>query len=142
MPTRLQGSANDPPPRVSCHLTCDKRRPHQAKARTNCRQVQHVIILATVDTADVAEALDLAWRAFRKVAGEDLAGWDLASAAAEVRPAAPLGTVRPLRGDQRGDNAPQEGDAAAELAQSRRGADDDTEPASADVPAAGGHVNA
>ena len=46
-----------------------------------------------------------------------------------------------LRGDQRGDNAPWDGDAAAELAESRRGADDHTEPASADVPAAGGHVN-
>ena len=47
-----------------------------------------------------------------------------------------------LRGDQRGDDAPWDGDAAAELTEPRRGADDDTEPASADVPAAGGHVNA
>jgi hypothetical protein len=47
-----------------------------------------VVIVATVDAADVAEALDLAWKAFRKAAG-DLAGWDLASATAEVRPQAP-----------------------------------------------------
>jgi hypothetical protein len=38
MPTRLQGSANDPPPWVCCHLTCDKQRPYPARARANCRQ--------------------------------------------------------------------------------------------------------
>jgi hypothetical protein len=42
----------------------------------------------------------------------------------------------------RGDGAPGEGDAAAELAEPRHGADDDAEPASTDVPAGGGHVNA
>jgi len=47
-----------------------------------------------------------------------------------------------LRGDQRGDDAPWDGDAAAELAEPGRGADHDTEPASPDVPPAGGHVNA
>jgi len=47
-----------------------------------------------------------------------------------------------LRGDQRGDDAPRDGDAAADLTEPWRGADDDGEPASADVPAAGGHVNA
>jgi len=53
-----------------------------------------------------------------------------------------LAPARLLRGDQRGDNAPRDGDAAAaELAEPRRSADDDAEPASADVPAAGGHVN-
>ena len=41
-----------------------------------------------------------------------------------------------------GDDAPWDGDAAVELAESWCGADDDTEPASADVPAAGGYVNA
>jgi hypothetical protein len=102
------------------------------------RDYVRVVIVAAVDAADVAEALDLVWRAFRKAAGEDLAGWDLASAAAEVRPEAPLGTVRLLRGD----NAPWDGDAAAELAEPRRGADDDTKPASANVPAPSRHVNA
>jgi hypothetical protein len=52
------------------------------------RAYVQVVIVATVDVGDVAEALDLAWWAFRKAAGEDLAGWDLASAAAEVRPEA------------------------------------------------------
>ena len=50
------------------------------------RDYVRVIVLATVDADDVAEALDLAWWAFRKAAGEDLAGWDLAAAEAEVRP--------------------------------------------------------
>jgi hypothetical protein len=51
-------------------------------------------------------------------------------------------TAELLHCDLRCDDAPRDDDAAAELAESRRGADDDTEPASADVPAAGGHVNA
>jgi hypothetical protein len=50
------------------------------------RDYVRVVILATVDASDVAEALDLVWWAFRKAAGEDLAGWDLAGAEAEVRP--------------------------------------------------------
>jgi hypothetical protein len=33
--------------------------------------------MATVDAADMAEALELAWWTLRKAAGEDLAGWDL-----------------------------------------------------------------
>ena len=41
MPAPIQGSASDTPARPSCHLTCDKRRPYPARARTNCRQVQH-----------------------------------------------------------------------------------------------------
>jgi hypothetical protein len=38
---RVQGSASDTSALLSCHLTCDKRRPYPAGARTNCRQVQH-----------------------------------------------------------------------------------------------------
>ena len=41
MPTLFQGSATDTPARLSCHLTCDKRRPYPTRARTNCRQDQH-----------------------------------------------------------------------------------------------------
>jgi hypothetical protein len=52
------------------------------------RDYVRVVIVARVDAADVAEALDLTWWAFRKAAGEDLAGWALADAEAEVRPAA------------------------------------------------------
>ena len=46
------------------------------------RDYVRVIIVSTVDAADVAEALDIAWWAFRNAAGNDLAGWDLASATA------------------------------------------------------------
>ena len=52
------------------------------------RDYVRVVILATADAGDVAEALDLAWWSFRKAAGEDLTGWDLGRAAAEVRPEA------------------------------------------------------
>jgi hypothetical protein len=43
-----------------------------------CRNYLQVVIAATVDAADVAEALELALWTLRKAAGEDLAGWDLA----------------------------------------------------------------
>ena len=43
-------------------------------------------VMATVVADDVAEALDLAWWAFREAAGDD-AGWDMAAASAEVQPA-------------------------------------------------------
>ena len=41
IPTQIQGSASDTPAGLSCHLTCYKGRPAPARARTNCRQVQH-----------------------------------------------------------------------------------------------------
>jgi predicted GIY-YIG superfamily endonuclease len=40
MPMRIHGSASDALPRLSCHLTCDKRRRSPARAGTNYRQVQ------------------------------------------------------------------------------------------------------
>jgi hypothetical protein len=40
----------------------------------------------TIASADVAGALVTAWQAFRDAASDDPRGWDLASAAAEVRP--------------------------------------------------------
>jgi hypothetical protein len=43
----------------------------------------HVVITATA--ADVADAVGIAWRAFRGAAG-DIAGWDMASATVEARP--------------------------------------------------------
>jgi len=47
-----------------------------------------VVIVADVEGVDVAEALGLAWQAVLTAVAEDLAGWDLARAEAEVRPAA------------------------------------------------------
>ena len=40
----------------------------------------------TIASADVAGALAEAWQAFRDASRDDPRGWDLASAAAEVRP--------------------------------------------------------
>lgn len=40
MPTRIHNPASSPPSPLPRHLTCDKHRPHPAKAGTNCRQVQ------------------------------------------------------------------------------------------------------
>jgi len=51
------------------------------------RDYVRVVIIATVVADDVAEALDLAWWAFREAAGDDPAGWDMAAASAEVQPA-------------------------------------------------------
>ena len=45
-----------------------------------------VIVALTVAALDVAGALDQPWRAFRKAADDDAAGWDMASVTAEVRP--------------------------------------------------------
>jgi hypothetical protein len=52
------------------------------------RDYVRVVIVAAIDAANVAEALDLTWWTFRKAAGNDLTGWALADAEAEVRPAA------------------------------------------------------
>jgi hypothetical protein len=46
-----------------------------------------VTVSVAVDAPDIAQALTAAWWMFRKAAGDDLAGWDLAEASAEVRPA-------------------------------------------------------
>ena len=46
-----------------------------------------VVIVASVEAGDVAEALGLAWRGVLEAAGDDLDGWDLDRAEAEVRSA-------------------------------------------------------
>jgi hypothetical protein len=38
----------------------------------------------------VAQAMAAAWRVFRKAAGDEIAGWDMPAAEAEIRPAGPL----------------------------------------------------
>jgi hypothetical protein len=50
------------------------------------RDYVRVVIVMTVAAADVAEALDHAWWVFRKAAGDDLAGWEMACATAGIRP--------------------------------------------------------
>jgi len=49
-----------------------------------------VTVVLTVQAADVADALTIAWDAFRSAAHDDLTGWEVATAAAEVQPEAPL----------------------------------------------------
>ena len=45
-----------------------------------------VRIAMTVDGRDVADALAIAWDAFTGAAADDLGGWDITAAAAEVQP--------------------------------------------------------
>ena len=40
----------------------------------------------TVITTDVADALAIAWDAFRSAACDDLKGWEVTAAAAEIQP--------------------------------------------------------
>jgi hypothetical protein len=54
------------------------------------RDYVRVVIVATIEASDAAEAFGLTWQSFRQAADKDLAGWDLAGVAGEVRPAAPL----------------------------------------------------
>ena len=44
------------------------------------RDYVRVVMVMRVNAADAAEALDAAWWAFLKAAGEDLAGWNTAAA--------------------------------------------------------------
>jgi hypothetical protein len=48
-----------------------------------------VTVALTVVTTDVADALAIAWDAFRTAAQNDLAGWEVAAAAAQVQPEPP-----------------------------------------------------
>jgi hypothetical protein len=45
-----------------------------------------VTVALTVPAADVADALVIAWDAFCSAARDDLPGWEVAAAAAEVQP--------------------------------------------------------
>ena len=48
-----------------------------------------VTIAMAVDACDVADALIIAWDAFTGAAADDLNGWDITAAAAEVQPGQP-----------------------------------------------------
>jgi hypothetical protein len=49
-----------------------------------------VTIAVTVVTTDVADALAIAWDAFRSAARDDVTGWEVAAATAQVQPEPPL----------------------------------------------------
>lgn len=59
------------------------------------RDYVRVNVSAVVDAADIADAVAVAWDAFRQAAGDDAAGWDMAAASAEIRPEG-LGLVTEL----------------------------------------------
>jgi hypothetical protein len=48
-----------------------------------------VTVVMTVEARDVADALAIAWDAFTGAAADDLNGWDVTAAAAEVQPGPP-----------------------------------------------------
>ena len=50
-------------------------------------------VAVTVAVTDVAGALDIAWDAFRAAARDDLTGWEVAAAAAQVQPDPPLTVI-------------------------------------------------
>ena len=58
-----------------------------------------VAVVLSVAADDVADALTIAWDAFRAAAADDLAGWEATAAAAEIQPSRPdagsLGQLRP-----------------------------------------------
>ena len=61
-PTRIQGSASDTPTRLSCHLTCHKRRPAPARAkRTVGRSNTGRPICSTGSTSTPAGAAHGSW---------------------------------------------------------------------------------
>ncbi len=49
-----------------------------------------VTVALTVVTTDVADPLTIAWDAFRGAARDDVTGWEVAAAAAQVQPEPPL----------------------------------------------------
>ena len=49
-----------------------------------------VTMALALAAACVADALNIAWDTFQDAAGDDLAGWEVTAAAAEVQPGPPL----------------------------------------------------
>jgi hypothetical protein len=60
--------------------------PHVEKESRRGRDYVRVTVAMTVVAMDVAQALVIAWRVFRRAAGDGIEGWDVAQASAEVRP--------------------------------------------------------
>ena len=81
--------------------------------RRGADYVRATVVLA-VAAADVADALAIAWDAFTAAAGDDLTGWEIPAAAADVQPEPPLpcvgATPTPGRNSRtRGQNARRSG---------------------------------
>ena len=56
-----------------------------------------VALTVTVTATDVADALAIAWDAFRVAARHDLAGWEVIAATAQVQPERPLNPQAKVR---------------------------------------------
>jgi hypothetical protein len=52
------------------------------------RDYVRVVMLATAEAEDLADALGLVWQAFGEASRMDTGGWELAAASAEVKPVA------------------------------------------------------
>ena len=68
------------------------RRSPRRRSRPTCAGARtiRVTVALTVVTTDVADALTIGWDAFRSAARDDLKGWEVTAAAAEVQPQPPL----------------------------------------------------
>ena len=60
--------------------------PHIESETRPGRDYVRVTVVMAIGAPDIAQALTAAWWVFRKAAGSDTAGWDLAGATAEVQP--------------------------------------------------------
>jgi hypothetical protein len=60
--------------------------PHIEGETRRGRDYVRVTVVMAIGAPDIAQALTAAWWVFRKAAGSDAAGWDMAGATAEVRP--------------------------------------------------------
>ena len=60
-----------------------------------------VTIALAVRATDVADALAIAWDAFTDAAADNLIGWEVTAASAEVRPGPPLQRARSTRPEGR-----------------------------------------
>ena len=87
--TRAWGSAaaGDFERRLAAQASATVTGPHIEGQSRRGRDYVRVTIVMTVTAGDVGQALTIAWRALRKAAGDDIAGWDAAGASAEVSPA-------------------------------------------------------
>jgi hypothetical protein len=90
-------AAGDFERRLAAQASATVTGPHVEGQTRRGREYVRVVIKMTVTAEDPARALTVAWRAFRKAAGDDIAGWDTGGASAEVGPAE-RGQVVALRG--------------------------------------------
>jgi hypothetical protein len=72
--------------RLAAQASATVTAPHVEGQTRRGRDYLRVTIEMTVIAEDPARALTVAWRAFIRAAGDDIAGWDTGGASAEVGP--------------------------------------------------------